>query len=150
MSLFYYFVSTKPLPDSVIEQAHMSHHSIDDITKYVKDAKEGHYYYDCNPGAVYINDDEGVSRINFEEIISRRMSGEDNVLLNISKKFSRLGNFYFIKMWEDTKRCDTGYFEAFFQQCRHDYMSFEEFCKALENKEMGIETDVFYYIKVSE
>lgn len=53
-------------------------------------------------------------------------------------------------MWEDNTRCDTGYFEVFFQKCRHDYMLFRDFCKALENKEEEIITDIYYTIKVTE
>lgn len=146
MSLFYYFISHKPLPNSIIEQFHSNHYSIENVTQYVKDAKKDHYYYNCNPFAIYI--DEDLDDIN--EIISNRQLQENNLLLSISYEFSNLGNFQFIRMLEDGTRCDTGHYEAFFQKCRHDYMLFRDFCKALENREEGIATDIYYTIKVAE
>ena len=142
MSLFYYFVSHRPLPNSIIQQAHSNNFSIKDVTKYVKDAKRDHFYYNCDPFAIYIEEDE----FDIYEIISKRKLQENDFLLRLSYEFSKLGNFHFIRMWEDNTRCATGYFEAFFQKCSHHYMLLQDFCKALEKDEKGIETDIYYTI----
>lgn len=148
MSIFYYFISNKPLSNSKIDNFHLNHYSICDVTSYDKDARRGYFYYSCNPASIYFNEYDAVDKLNILDILHKRETLEENVLSDIASEFSKLGDFEFIRMWEDTTRCDTGYHEAFFRKCIHDTMSYSNFCESLLNYEKGIEDDIYYSIKV--
>lgn len=143
MSIFYCFISSKPLPKSAILRAYSIHYSLSNITKYVRDAKENHFYYDCNPAAIYTTE----PIYDIDKIISVRETMESNYLLWLAKEFARLGEYRFIRLSEDNAKCQTGHFETYFQKCRNDYMSYSEFYECIMNDEEGIETDVIYTIK---
>lgn len=142
MSRFYYFISKKKLPSHVIERAHSIYHSLDDVTRYVKDAKKGYWYYNCDPVSVYITD----WNVNLEEALAFRQSQENNYLMWMTEEFKRLGYFEFIRVWEDNTKCGTGYHEAFFRKCKHQRISYMDFCWCLASSERGLLDDVLYIV----
>jgi hypothetical protein len=146
MSIFYYYISYRPLPEEVIERAHSMHYSIDNATKYVKDPIANHYYYSCDPVSIYTSKDYRVKGHAIEEIFSKRNSIESNFLLWTAVEFNKLGDFKFIRMLEDGSRCDTGFFESFFESCIHEPITYMDFSWSLASYERGLETDVLYLV----
>ncbi|HOJ11069.1 MAG TPA: hypothetical protein PK733_10815 [Clostridiales bacterium] len=144
MSVFYYYISKKQLPSQVIEKAHSINYSLNEITRFVKDAKKGYCYYNCDPVSVYISTTKAV---NINEIINYRHTKENNYLLWLAEEFRRLGYFNFIRVWEDNTKCDTGYYEAFFKKCKHTKISYIDFCWCLASNERGLEDDVLYKVR---
>lgn len=126
------------MAESIIDIAHSIHYSINDVTKPVKDARGNHYYYNCDPFAIYSLTD--VTDIN--ELISIRDSKESNFLLWLAVEFNKLGDFKFIRMSEGNSR----YCEAFIKRCIHQRITYMDFCWSLASSEIGLETDVLYIV----
>jgi hypothetical protein len=143
MSLFYYFISERQLPSQVIDRAHSIHYSLEDVTRYVRDARKGYWYYNCDPVSIYTTNTRG---INIKEILKHRYSQESNYLLWMAEEFNKLGSFKFIRVWEDNTKCGTGYYERFFRRCKQQNMDFMNFCFCLASNERGLEDDVLYTV----
>jgi hypothetical protein len=134
------------LPERVVECAHSMHYSLENVTQYVEDSRENYFYYNCDPVSIYSSKDYRVNWNRIDEVIEKRNSIESNFLLWTAVEFNKLGDFEFIRMWEDNTRCDTGFFEAFFKKCRHQKIPYMDFSWSLASCERGIETDVMYLV----
>lgn len=142
MSIFYYFISNKPLDSSIINRAHAIHYNIDDVTEQVKDARVSRYYYLCDPYSVYVTKD----KFNVYETLAYRESQESNLFLWLAEEFSELGNLKFIKIWDDNSKWNNGHFERFLQSCCRYKISYMDFCWSLASNEKGLEIDTAYDI----
>lgn len=143
MSVFYYCITKKQLPPKVIERAHSIFYSLNDITRHVKDAKKGYWYYDCDPVSIYTSSTRVAET---EKKLAFRCAQENNYLLWLAVEFYKLGCFQFIRILEDNTKCGTGYFEAFFKKCGHSRINYMDFCWCLASNERGLDDDILYLV----
>jgi hypothetical protein len=108
----------------------------------IKDARENHYYYNCDPFAFCST--TNVNDIN--ESISIRDSQENNFLLWLATEFFKLGDFEFIKIREDNSMLGTRYFETQLKRCKQQRITYMDFCWSLASWEKGLENDVLYSV----
>jgi hypothetical protein len=147
MSSFIYFISQdNPLPFEVIKKAQSLHFSISDVTEYVKDKKLGCNYYECNAAVICLGPSK--SDINWKNPYHSRKLSSTDFYFWICEEFKKLGNFKYIDVFEDGTKCDTGYYEKYFDKCKKIDITYIDFCSSLVIANLSLESDVLYNVIV--
>lgn len=149
MSRIFYIITEKELPFKIVAHSRLADFSLQDITKYIKDAKPGCKYYSCSPHVLTLFKDE---YDNYLEDFPFPYGGyvyEFKYFYWLIYECKKLGAFRFIHTWEGGDSCDNGYCEKFFSNCKNvkiNYNNFKTYFESQYKFENNIIEDVLFIV----
>lgn len=142
MSNGFHFVSRNGLDKKFFDELHLLQYSADEITVYVRDAKEGVYYYLIDPVTMCTMSPH--QRGN--NIDDREMGPAEFLRFFANKLYQQEGfSFMYVRLYDDD--IAEYHFEEFLRKCNKESITIEDFnIRSLDPEEL-FKLDTAYYIK---